>query len=51
MKKNNFLEIDHQLERLEFALAFSLTIGDKIKSAKIKDQIQNIGLKYHEPGT
>ncbi len=44
--------IEHyQLEKLEFALAFSLTIGDKIRSEQIKDQIEKIGFNYEEPGT
>ena len=51
MKKKSFLELDHQLEKLEFALAFSQTIGDKVKSAKIRNQIEVIGYKYEEPGT
>ena len=51
MKKLSILEIDHELEKLEFALAISQTIGDKIKSDQIKDQIKLIGVKYQEPGT
>ena len=45
------IEKDHQLEKLEFALAISQTIGDKIKSEQIKDQIAEIGFVYVEPGT
>jgi hypothetical protein len=45
------IEIDHQLEKLEFALAFSLNIGDKIRSDQIKDKIKIIGVQYEEPGT
>ena len=51
MSKKSQLDLDHQLEKLEFALAFSQTIGDKIKSAKLKNQIEVIGYKYEEPGT
>ena len=51
MANNSLIEIDHQLEKLEFSLAISQTIGDTIKSDKIKNQIKNIGLKYQEPGT
>ncbi len=51
MTKPTQIEIDHQLEKLEFALAFSQTIGDKIKSDKIKDQIKIFGFNYEEPGT
>ena len=43
--------IEHyQLEKLEFALAFSLTIGDKIRSDQIKNLIKEIGINYEEPG-
>ena len=51
MTKLSLIEIDHKLEKLEFALAISQNIGDKITSDKIKDQIKNIGFKYEEPGT
>ena len=51
MTEKSILELDHQLEKLEFALAFSQTIGDNIKSAKIRNQIEVIGYKYEEPGT
>ena len=51
MSKKSELELDHHLEKLEFALALSQTIGDKIKSAKIINQIEVIGYKYEEPGT
>ena len=51
MSNQSLIEIDHHLEKLEFALAISQTIGDKIKSAKIKDEIKMIGFKYQEPGT
>ena len=51
MLKKSQQDLDHQLEKLEFALAFSRTIGDESKSAKIKNQIELIGYKYEEPGT
>ena len=51
MTIHSLLEIDHQLEKLEFALAISKTIGDKIKSDQIKKQINKIGFIYQEPGT
>tara|TARA_B100000214_G_scaffold362164_1_gene326326 strand:- start:712 stop:867 length:156 start_codon:yes stop_codon:yes gene_type:complete len=51
MTKKVLLDIDHQLEKLEFALAFSQTVGDKIRSAEIMNQIKIIGYKYEEPGT
>ena len=51
MSKKYQFDLDHQLEKLEFALALSQTIGDKIKSAKIKNQMEVIGYKFEEPGT
>tara|TARA_B100001250_G_C19567526_1_gene686174 strand:+ start:530 stop:685 length:156 start_codon:yes stop_codon:yes gene_type:complete len=51
MTKSSLIEIDHQLEKLEFALAISQTIGDKIKSDQIRDQLEIIGYQYVEPGT
>ena len=39
MKSKSVIEIDHLLEKLEFALAISQTNGDKIRSNQIKDQI------------
>ena len=44
MTRKALIEIDHQLEKLEFALAVSLTIVDQIK-----DKIKTIGFKYEEP--
>ena len=51
MAKFSVTEQDHQIEKLEFALAISQTIGDTIRSDQIKDQIKKIGLIYEEPGT
>tara|TARA_Y100001968_G_C19231598_1_gene654759 strand:- start:271 stop:426 length:156 start_codon:yes stop_codon:yes gene_type:complete len=51
MVNQSLIEIDHQLEKLEFALAISQTLGDKIRSDQIKDQIEKIGFRYEEPGT
>ena len=51
MSTQSVIEKDHQLEKLEFALAISQTIGDKIRSEQIKDQINKIGFSYEEPGT
>tara|TARA_Y100001968_G_scaffold288412_1_gene290643 strand:- start:765 stop:992 length:228 start_codon:yes stop_codon:yes gene_type:complete len=50
-QKHSLIEKDHQLEKLEFALAISRTLGDKIRSDQIKDQIEKIGSIYQEPGT
>ncbi|WP_269605222.1 hypothetical protein [Prochlorococcus marinus] len=51
MKNLSPIDIDHHLEKLEFALAISQTIGDKNKSAKIRAQLKMIGYNKQEPGT
>lgn len=42
---------DHQLEKLEFALAVALTRGDASRSAWLRDQIAALGGNHEEPGT
>lgn len=42
---------EHQLEKLEFALAVALTRGDTIRSAVLRDQIDALGGNHEEPGT
>lgn len=44
-------EGDHQLEKLEFALAVALTRGDEQRSAKLRSQIAALGGNQEEPGT
>jgi protein-arginine kinase activator protein McsA len=44
-------EGDHQLEKLEFALAVALTRGDQHRSAQLRDQIAALGGNQEEPGT
>ncbi len=51
MANQSLIEKDHKLEKLEFALAISQTIGDKIRSDQIKDEIEKIGCNFEEPGT
>ncbi len=51
MAKQSSLDFDHELEKLEFALALSQTSGDKKRSEKIRQQIEIIGYQYEEPGT
>ena len=51
MSNQSLVETDHQLEKLEFALAISQAIGDTIRSEQIKDKIKKIGFHYEEPGT
>jgi hypothetical protein len=42
---------DHQLEKLEFALAVALTRGDAHRSADLRRQIDALGGNCEEPGT
>jgi hypothetical protein len=44
-------EGDHQLEKLEFALAVALTRGDQHRSSQLRDQIAALGGNLEEPGT
>jgi hypothetical protein len=45
------MEGDHQLEKLEFALAVALTRGDQQRSRLLRDQIEALGGNCEEPGT
>jgi protein-arginine kinase activator protein McsA len=42
---------EHQLEKLEFALAVALTRGDTTRTAWLRDQIASLGGNHEEPGT
>jgi hypothetical protein len=42
---------DHQLEKLEFALAVALTRGDLQRSQQLRDAITALGGNQEEPGT
>jgi protein-arginine kinase activator protein McsA len=42
---------EHQLEKLEFALAVALTRGDTSRTAWLRDQIAALGGNHEEPGT
>jgi len=42
---------EHQLEKLEFALAIALTRGDHNRSADLRRQIEALGGNCEEPGT
>jgi hypothetical protein len=44
-------EGDHQLEKLEFALAVALSRGDLQRSAQLRAQIDALGGNLEEPGT
>ena len=45
------IEGEHQLEKLEFALAVALTRGDHGRSRLLRDQIEALGGNREEPGT
>jgi hypothetical protein len=45
------IEGEHQLEKLEFALAVALTRGDQSRSQQLRDQIEALGGNREEPGT
>jgi hypothetical protein len=44
-------EGEHQLEKLQFALAVALTRGDFVRSQALRDQIACLGGDLEEPGT
>jgi len=44
-------ERDHQLEKLEFALAVALTRGDGERSLALRQAIEALGGNDEEPGT
>lgn len=44
-------EGEHQLEKLEFALAVALTRGDVQRSEQLRRQIETLGGNREEPGT
>ena len=44
-------EGEHQLEKLEFALAVALTRGDQLRSQQLRDAIAALGGNLEEPGT
>jgi hypothetical protein len=48
---NTHPEGEHQLEKLEFALAVALTRGDQQRSQQLRDQIAALGGNQEEPGT
>ena len=44
-------EGDHELEKLEFALAVALTRGDQQRSQVLRERIAELGGNREEPGT
>jgi hypothetical protein len=44
-------ESDHQLEKLEFALAVAITRNDPLRIQALRDQIAALGGNCEEPGT
>jgi hypothetical protein len=51
LRRHSQEEGDHQLEKLEFALAVALTRGDLQRSALLRSQIAALGGNQEEPGT
>ncbi|MEB3307821.1 MAG: hypothetical protein VKK98_06680 [Cyanobacteriota bacterium] len=47
----NSVDGEHQLEKLEFALAVALTRGDQDRSNQLRCQIAALGGNCVEPGT
>lgn len=45
------IEGDHQLEKLQFALAIALTRGDGPRSRQLREEIDKLGGNREEPGT
>ena len=48
---SGFVEGDHRLEKLEFALAVAVTRGDQQRIAVLREQIDALGGNLEEPGT
>ena len=51
LRRHSQEEGDHQLEKLEFALAVALTRGDLQRSDQLRSQIAALGGNQEEPGT
>jgi hypothetical protein len=51
LRRHSQEEGEHQLEKLEFALAVALTRGDLQRSALLRAQIAALGGNQEEPGT
>lgn len=45
------IEGEHQLEKLQFALAVALTRGDAQRSGQLREEIAKLGDNREEPGT
>ncbi|MEB3326039.1 MAG: hypothetical protein VKM17_11995 [Cyanobacteriota bacterium] len=45
------IEGEHQLEKLQFALAIALTRGDALRSTQLREEIAQLGGNREEPGT
>ena len=49
--RSGFIEGGHQLEKLEFALAFAEAKGDHSRCSALRDRIADLGGNAEEPGT
>jgi hypothetical protein len=45
------MEGEHQLEKLQFALAIALTRGDALRSSQLREEIAKLGENREETGT
>jgi len=50
-RSSGFVEGDHQLEKLQFALAVAESRGDLTRSESLKQAIAWLGRNAEEPGT
>jgi hypothetical protein len=48
---SSVVEHDHQVEKLEFALAVAISRGDRQRSDMLRHQIEVLGCNLEEPGT
>jgi len=49
--RKSFIEGGHELEKLEFALAFAESRGEGDLSNSLRDEIEALGGNIEEPGT
>ena len=50
-KRFSYIEKDHQLEKLEFALAIAQTSGESERILSLRERIAELGGNFEEPGT
>ena len=50
-QQRGYVECDHQLEKLEFALAVAVGSGDQKRIEELRIRIKALGDNREEPGT